>query len=132
MIRNVQFLQGNWFGSLAPQHFALIASNPPYIDADDVHLTQGDVRFEPASALVAAQKGLADLATIVYLAPQHLQPKGWLLLEHGWQQGRSVRALMLSAGFVAVATYRDYGNNERVTLGQWQPRCNQTLITNEA
>lgn len=119
MISNVQFLQGNWFSSLALQHFALIASNPPYIDADDAHLTQGDVRFEPASALAAAQQGLADLDAIVRQAPQHLQPQGWLLLEHGWQQGRSVRALMLAAGFMAVATYRDYGNNERVTLGQW-------------
>ncbi|NIH15633.1 peptide chain release factor N(5)-glutamine methyltransferase [Serratia symbiotica] len=118
-ISNVQFLQGNWFSSLAPQHFALIASNPPYIDADDAHLMQGDVRFEPANALVAAQQGLADLDAIVRQAPQHLQPQGWLLLEHGWQQGRSVRALMLAAGFRAVATYRDYGHNERVTLGQW-------------
>lgn len=118
-ISNVQFLQSNWFSSLTPQHFELIASNPPYIDAGDAHLTQGDVRFEPASALVAAKQGLADLDAIVRQAPQYLQPKGWLLLEHGWQQGSSVRALMLGAGFIAVATYRDYGNNERVTLGQW-------------
>lgn len=121
-ISNVQFLQGNWFSSLAAQHFALIASNPPYIDANDVHPDAGyDVRFEPASALIAAQQGLADLDVIVRQAPQHLKPQGWLLLEHGWQQGCSVRALMLAAGFMAVATYRDHGNNERVTLGQWPP-----------
>lgn len=119
MISNVQFLQGNWFSSLASRHFALIASNPPYIDANDAHLMQGDVRFEPTRALVAAQQGLADLDAIVHQAPQHLQPQGWLLLEHGWQQGSNVRAMMLAAGFMSVATYRDYGNNERVTLGQW-------------
>lgn len=124
-ISNVQFLQGNWFSSLAPQHFALIASNPPYIDADDAHLMQGDVRFEPISALVAAQQGLADLDAIVRQAPQYLQPHGWLLLEHGWQQGRSVRTLMLASGFIGVKTYRDYGNNERVTLGQWPSAVSQ-------
>ncbi|OQV66807.1 hypothetical protein AK51_01445 [Serratia nematodiphila DZ0503SBS1] len=82
-------------------------------------MSQGDVRFEPGSALVAAEHGLADLAAIVRQAPHHLQPQGWLLLEHGWQQGESVRALLQAAGFSAVATHRDYGDNDRVTLGQW-------------
>ena len=104
---------------LAKYRFALIASNPPYIDAADPHLSQGDVRFEPGSALVAADHGLADLADIVRQAPHYLQPQGWLLLEHGWQQGESVRALLQAAGFSAVATHRDYGDNDRVTLGQW-------------
>ncbi|CAI0869928.1 peptide chain release factor N(5)-glutamine methyltransferase [Serratia entomophila] len=118
-IGNAQFLQGSWFAPLAGQTFALIASNPPYIDAADPHLAQGDVRFEPGSALVAADRGLADLAAIVRQAPQYLQPQGWLLLEHGWQQGHSVRELLQAAGFSAVATHRDYGGNDRVTLGQW-------------
>jgi len=118
-IGNAQFLQGSWFAPLAGQTFALIASNPPYIDAADPHLAQGDVRFEPGSALVAADRGLADLAAIVHQAPQYLQPQGWLLLEHGWQQGHSVRELLQAAGFSAVATHRDYGGNDRVTLGQW-------------
>ncbi|CAI0717538.1 Release factor glutamine methyltransferase [Serratia entomophila] len=118
-IGNAQFLQGSWFAPLAGQTFALIASNPPYIDAADPHLAQGDVRFEPGSALVAADRGLADLAAIVRQAPQYLQPQGWLLLEHGWQQGNSVRELLQAAGFSAVATHRDYGGNDRVTLGQW-------------
>ncbi|CAI1670100.1 Release factor glutamine methyltransferase [Serratia entomophila] len=118
-IGNAQFLQGSWFAPLAGQTFALIASNPPYIDAADPHLAQGDVRFEPGSALVAADRGLADLAAIVRQAPQYLQPQGWLLLEHGWQQGNSVRELLQAAGFSAVATHRDYGDNDRVTLGQW-------------
>ncbi|CAI0718487.1 peptide chain release factor N(5)-glutamine methyltransferase [Serratia ficaria] len=118
-IGNAQFLPGSWFAPLAGRTFTLIASNPPYIDAADPHLAQGDVRFEPGSALVAADRGLADLAAIVRQAPQHLQPQGWLLLEHGWQQGRSVRELLQAAGFTAVATHRDYGDNDRVTLGQW-------------
>lgn len=118
-IRNIQFLQGHWFSSLSQQHFSLIASNPPYIDVNDAHLTQGDIRFEPISALVSEQQGLADLGAIVHRAPQHLKSQGWLLLEHGWQQGRCVRGLMQAAGFISVTTYRDYGKNERVTLGQW-------------
>lgn len=118
-IGNVQFLQGSWFAPLAGQTFALIASNPPYIDAADPHLAQGDVRFEPSSALIAQQHGLADLSAIVQQAPQYLQPQGWLLLEHGWQQGESVRALLQAAGFTSIATRRDYGDNDRVTFGQW-------------
>jgi len=117
-INNVSFLQGSWFTPVAGQKFALIASNPPYIDEADPHLGQGDVRFEPCSALVAAEQGLADLAAIVQQAADYLEPQGWLLLEHGWQQGENVRALLNAAGFIAVATHRDYGGNDRVTLGQ--------------
>ncbi|MBI3310524.1 MAG: protein-(glutamine-N5) methyltransferase, release factor-specific, partial [Serratia liquefaciens] len=107
------------FSPLVGETFALIASNPPYIDAADPHLAQGDVRFEPSSALVAPQQGLADLSSIVQQAPSHLQPQGWLLLEHGWQQGESVRALLQAAGFISIDTRRDYGDNDRVTFGQW-------------
>lgn len=117
-INNARFLQGDWFTPVAGQKFALIASNPPYIDEADPHLEQGDVRFEPGSALVAAQQGLADLAVIVEQAAGYLEPHGWLLLEHGWQQGESVRMLLNSEGFIAVETHRDYGGNDRVTLGQ--------------
>ncbi|MBE0149056.1 peptide chain release factor N(5)-glutamine methyltransferase [Serratia sp. PL7] len=117
-INNASFLQGSWFTPVAGQKFALIASNPPYIDQADPHLGQGDVRFEPGTALVAADQGLADLATIVQQAADYLEPQGWLLLEHGWQQGESVRTLLNTEGFIAVATHRDYGGNDRVTLGQ--------------
>ncbi|MCR1000990.1 peptide chain release factor N(5)-glutamine methyltransferase [Serratia rubidaea] len=120
-IANAQFVQGSWFAPLAGQRFQLIASNPPYIDAADPHLSQGDVRFEPDSALVAEENGLADLRTIVRQAPAHLLPRGWLLLEHGWQQAASVRELLAEAGFSAVESCRDYGGNERVTLGQYLP-----------
>ncbi|MFT8210025.1 MAG: peptide chain release factor N(5)-glutamine methyltransferase [Symbiopectobacterium sp.] len=116
---NVQFLHGTWFAPVVQTRFSLIVSNPPYIDAQDTHLREGDVRFEPLSALVAAEGGLADLCWIIERAPQYLNKDGWLLLEHGWQQGEPVRQLLHQRGFRQVATCRDYGGNERVTLGQW-------------
>ncbi|WP_045047052.1 peptide chain release factor N(5)-glutamine methyltransferase [Rouxiella chamberiensis] len=116
---NAQFLQGSWFTPVQGQRFSLIVSNPPYIDAADPHLAQGDVRFEPASALVAANNGLADIQLITQQAPEHLSADGWLLFEHGWQQGEAVREILVSAGFIAVETLKDYGDNDRVTLGRW-------------
>ena len=116
---NVTVLQSSWFTALENRLFALIVSNPPYIDEHDPHLAQGDVRFEPLTALVAANEGLADLDHIVTTSRQHLLPGGWLLVEHGWTQGNAVRALFSNAGYRAVATCRDYGSNERLTLGQW-------------
>lgn len=118
-LHNARFLLGDWFAPVAGERFALIASNPPYIDAGDIHLTQGDVRFEPAGALVAAHDGLADLAAIIERAPHFLLPDGWLLLEHGWLQGEPVRQRLLARGFRQVVTCRDYGGNERVSLGRW-------------
>ncbi|MGY3909889.1 peptide chain release factor N(5)-glutamine methyltransferase [Aeromonas piscicola] len=110
---------GSWFEPLsgAPR-FGMIVSNPPYIDGADPHLAEGDVRFEPRSALVADEQGLADIRLIVAGAPAHLLPGGWLLLEHGWQQGEAVRQLLLQHGYSQVETVRDYGDNERVTLGR--------------
>ncbi|MEJ8324846.1 peptide chain release factor N(5)-glutamine methyltransferase [Kosakonia sacchari] len=118
-ITNIEILQSRWFSALEGQQFAMIVSNPPYIDEHDPHLAQGDVRFEPLSALVAADNGLADLHTIIDNARQHVLPGGWLLLEHGWQQGADVRAIFEHYGWQQVATCRDYGDNERLTLGQW-------------
>ncbi|MGL5288671.1 MAG: HemK/PrmC family methyltransferase, partial [Aeromonas sp.] len=102
--------------------FAVIVSNPPYIDGSDPHLMQGDVRFEPRSALVADDAGLADLRHIVAHAPTYLQTDGWLLLEHGWDQGEAVRQLLSAQGYGDVTTVRDYGDNDRVTLGR-APAC---------
>ena len=99
--------------------FTLIASNPPYIDANDTHLNEGDVRFEPHSALVAPAEGIASLDEIIRRAPAYLEAGGWLLLEHGWQQADAVQKLLNNAGFSAVMTHKDYGNNDRVTVGQW-------------
>lgn len=116
---NVQFLQSRWFENITGQ-FDLIASNPPYIDAQDEHLRQGDVRFEPLSALVANDAGYADLRHIIELAPSYLNSNGALLLEHGWQQGEKVRSIFQENHWEMVETVRDYGDNERVTLGFWK------------
>lgn len=118
-ITNIRVLQSDWFSVLNSQRFSIIVSNPPYIDREDPHLAQGDVRFEPLSALVADNQGLADLHTLIASSRQHLEPGGWLLLEHGWQQAQQVRQLFSSAGFVEVQTCRDYGGNDRLTLGRY-------------
>jgi release factor glutamine methyltransferase len=118
-IENARFILSNWFSDLPAQRFDLIVSNPPYIDAADEHLQQGDVRFEPLSALVADDQGLADLRFIIHTAPNWLHVGGWLLLEHGWQQGAAVRAIMTQHGYQAVSTVDDYGGNPRVTVGQF-------------
>ncbi|WP_118786112.1 peptide chain release factor N(5)-glutamine methyltransferase [Haemophilus haemolyticus] len=113
---NVKFLQSHWFENIIGQ-FDLIVSNPPYIDERDEHLRQGDVRFEPLSALVANDAGYADLRHIIELAPSYLNYNGVLLLEHGWQQGEKVRSIFQENHWEMVETVRDYGDNERVTLG---------------
>ena len=118
-LENVTVQQSSWFTALADQQFEMIVSNPPYIDECDPHLGEGDVRFEPRSALVAADHGLADLSHIIIQSRQHLVSNGWLLLEHGWTQGEAVRNLFLQAGFAQVETCRDYGGNERLTVGKW-------------
>ncbi|MEL2242644.1 peptide chain release factor N(5)-glutamine methyltransferase [Leclercia adecarboxylata] len=118
-LKNVTVRQSSWFAALADQQFETIVSNPPYIDECDPHLGEGDVRFEPRSALVAADQGLADLSHIIIQSRQHLVSGGWLLLEHGWTQGDPVRNLFRQAGFTQVETCRDYGGNERLTLGKW-------------
>ena len=115
---NVQFLQSRWFENITGQ-FDLIVSNPPYIDAKDEHLHQGDVRFEPLSALVANDAGYAALRHIIELSPSYLNSNGALLLEHGWQQGEKVRSIFQENHWEMVETVRDYGDNERVTLGFW-------------
>ncbi|MFM5578869.1 peptide chain release factor N(5)-glutamine methyltransferase [Aeromonas veronii] len=119
----IEVRDGSWFEPLGEPdrdntpRFAVIVSNPPYIDGADPHLEQGDVRFEPRSALVADDVGLADIRHIVAHAPAYLLTDGWLLLEHGWDQGEAVRQLLRDGGYREVATVRDYGDNDRVTLG---------------
>ena len=114
--------QGSWFEPLAGLKFDMLLSNPPYIDGADPHLQEGDVRFEPASALVAEEAGMADLRHLIRQAPDYLNDNGWLLLEHGWQQAALVRDYFTEQGFKAVATLCDYGENERITLAQWPGR----------
>lgn len=116
-LTEVQFLQSNWFEQVTGQ-FDLIVSNPPYIDAEDQHLNQGDVRFEPLTALVAEKKGYADLQYIIEQAPNYLKKQGFLLVEHGWQQGQKVRSFFAEKLWKQVETINDYGGNERITLAQ--------------
>jgi release factor glutamine methyltransferase len=116
-LNNVSVMQSDWLSAVAPVDFDVIVSNPPYIDETDEHLDQGDVRFEPKSALVAADKGLADIRQIVADTARLNQRPFWLLLEHGWQQAEAVREIMLSAGFVDVETRQDLAGRDRVTLG---------------
>ena len=120
-LNNAEFRQSSWFDGLAGEHFDLILSNPPYIAADDRHLGEGDVRFEPLSALVAGVDGLDDIRQIIAQAPRHLQAGGWLLLEHGYDQAEAVRELLAAAGFTAVDSRRDLGGHQRISLGRWTP-----------
>ncbi len=118
-VNNVYFLQGDWFKPLKSRKFSMIISNPPYIEPTDIHLGQGDVRYEPRSALVSEDDGLADIKVIVKGATKHLHQYGWLLIEHGWKQALSVQTLFKQHGFQLVNTFTDYSGNDRVTLGRW-------------
>lgn len=115
---NVAFREGDWFAPLAGERFDLIASNPPYIEAGDPHLQQGDLRYEPAGALASGADGLDAIRAIAAAAPAHLRPGGWLLLEHGWNQGPAVRALLTAAGLADAATERDLEGRDRVSLAR--------------
>ena len=118
-LANARFAESCWFSALAGQRFQLIVSNPPYIAAADPHLSQGDVRFEPSSALVAGVDGLDDIRLIIEQAPEHLLAGGWLLLEHGFDQAEAVRELLVQRGFATVDSRRDLGGHQRISLGQW-------------
>ena len=117
-ISNVQFRQGSWFAPLQGECFDLIASNPPYVAEGDPHLQQGDLRFEPATALSSGADGLDDIRQIVAEAGEHLVAGGWLLLEHGLDQGASIHDLLETSGFVDIETARDLEARDRVTLGR--------------
>jgi len=120
----VEFLPGDWFAPLGQRRFPLILSNPPYIPAEDVHLGQGDVRFEPRSALVSGVDGLDDIRRLVQAAPAHLLPGGWLALEHGHDQAPQVRAIMQAAGFLQVDSRCDLNGHERITFGCYTEEAN--------
>jgi release factor glutamine methyltransferase len=120
-IGNVEFRRGDWWSPLAGERFDLVASNPPYIAASDPHLSQGDLRFEPQAALASGADGLDAIRAIAAGAPAHLHPGGWLLLEHGWEQGVAVRALLHQAGLIDIATHRDLERRDRITLGRTRP-----------
>ena len=118
-IGNAEFVQGSWFEPLKGR-FDMIVSNPPYIDPEDPHLQQGDVRFEPLSALIADNQGMADIEQIASTARTYLNPNGWLLFEHGYDQGPVSRELLQRLGYENVETIQDLGARDRVTLGCWR------------
>lgn len=119
-IGNVRFVQGSWLEPLAGEQFDIVVSNPPYIEADDPHLAQGDLRFEPSTALASGNDGLDDIRLIVAQSRAVLAEGGWLMMEHGWNQGDAVRALLEAAGYREVFTAQDLEQRDRVSGGRWQ------------
>ncbi len=119
-LNHVAFMQSSWFDALANLKFDLIVSNPPYIAKDDVHLQQGDLRFEPITALASGIDGLDDIRVIVANAPQHLNQNAWLMLEHGYDQADAVSRLLADRGFTQVSHALDLAGIQRVTMGCWQ------------
>jgi len=117
-LSHVRFAHGDWYAPLNGTRVDLIASNPPYIEDGDPHLTQGDLRFEPAAALSSGADGLDAIRVLAAGAIAHLEPGGWLLVEHGLRQGAAVRALLVEAGLVEVDTVRDLEARDRATLGR--------------
>ncbi|HEA16032.1 MAG TPA: peptide chain release factor N(5)-glutamine methyltransferase [Pseudoalteromonas prydzensis] len=118
-INNVHVKQSNWFSELHGEKFNLIVTNPPYIESSDIHLNQGDVRFEPLSALVADDCGMSDIKQIITQSRDYLLSSGYLLIEHGFEQGEAVRHFFKKMAFVNIKTVKDFGNNDRVTFAQW-------------
>lgn len=118
-VGNIRFLHSHWFDNLGTDRFEMIVSNPPYIHPQDPHLEQGDVRFEPISALRSASDGLADIQAIARGARDYLAAPGWLLLEHGYDQGPAVAQLLMGLGYHEVCVYKDLGTNDRICAGRW-------------
>ncbi|MPQ77504.1 peptide chain release factor N(5)-glutamine methyltransferase [Hydrogenovibrio sp. JE_KL2] len=115
---SIDFRVGSWFEPIANARFEVIVSNPPYIVEDDPHLSLGDVRFEPLTALTSGHDGLEDIRSLISESRSHLIEGGWLLIEHGFDQAEALQQLFTDNGFQQVETIYDYGHNPRVTLGQ--------------
>ena len=115
-LTQVKFACGAWLEALDQQSFDLIVSNPPYIDPDDLHMQK--LKSEPERALIAANHGLADIETIMRQGKDWLKPHGWIVLEHGYDQGQAVCDIFEQYGFNQIQTIKDYGGNDRVSLGQ--------------
>lgn len=119
---DIHFLQSDWFSAIEQSTYDVIVSNPPYIEEADPHLLQGDVRFEPSTALTAGQTGLNDIQHLIQHAKRHLNDQAWLILEHGYNQEAAVKQLFKEHGYQQIETIKDYQQNARVTLGQWLTR----------
>jgi release factor glutamine methyltransferase len=122
-VENIEFYQSNWFDSIPDRKFDLIVSNPPYLAEDDEHLQQGDLRFEPLTALISAGKGLSDLQKVADTARIRLENGGFLLVEHGNNQREDVQNLFRSLGYFNVEAHTDLSGQPRVTSGQYLPPC---------
>lgn len=118
-IDNVTVYRSDWFGNVENRHFDIIVSNPPYIDAGDINLAVGDVVFEPKTALVAAEHGYSDLFHIIDSAPPYLKPEGWLVVEHGFEQGELVRQRFRENAYTDIHTVKDLSGSDRVTAGRY-------------
>ncbi|WP_085299468.1 peptide chain release factor N(5)-glutamine methyltransferase [Cognaticolwellia mytili] len=117
-LTQVKIFQSNWFSAVAEnKHYDVIVSNPPYIDEQDCHLAQGDVRFEPKTALVAADSGLADIKIIVSQARNYFNQLGYLYIEHGFEQSIAVQDILADHGYEKIQTFKDYNDNDRITCG---------------
>jgi release factor glutamine methyltransferase len=114
---NVRMLESDWFSALIGEKFDVIVSNPPYIAQDDEHLKRGDLRFEPLSALASGKDGLDDIRQITQDAPDYLNPNGWLMLEHGYDQAKAVAELLNERGFSKIEHAKDIAGTLRVTFG---------------
>ncbi len=117
-LNNVSFWQGSWLDAISDKSLDMVVSNPPYIEQHDPHLSQGDVRFEPITALASGSDGLDDIRLIVSQAQRCLKPFGWLMIEHGYHQSEQVQFLFDAAGFDNVSAYQDFGGQDRVVIGQ--------------
>ncbi len=117
-LMNIGCLPGSWCEPLGKRRFNIIVSNPPYIAAGDPHLHQGDVAHEPGLALIAGSDGLSAIRVIIEQARHHLEPGGWLLLEHGFDQQDNVSRLFLQQDYINIQCYRDLSGHPRVTEGQ--------------
>ena len=115
-LAQVNIYQSDWFNAVSnDKRFDMIVSNPPYIDEHDHHLNEGDVKYEPKTALVAADNGLADIKVIAHTARNYLKSGGFLYIEHGFEQSQSVQMILADLAYNEIATVKDYSNNDRVT-----------------
>ena len=115
---DVHFVRGQWLDAIQSEALDIIISNPPYIRSDDPHLTDGDLRFEPLSALASGEDGLDDIRLLVHQSSRVLKSDGWLMVEHGYDQSQAVQVLFQQAGFIEIQAFQDYGQQDRVVIGK--------------
>lgn len=127
-LHNVRFVEGHWFEPIEKERFEMIVSNPPYVHPADPHLQQGDLRFEPEQALASKPDGMMDIRVISQEAREHLLSPGWLILEHGYDQGSKVAERLTEMGFQEVSILNDLSQNERVCVGKWDSASDSAKI----